>query len=113
MKNNWQLKINLLHYLDILNLLLRNLRIFKLKNKKPDIFILPQFSTKIGYGHLKRSLVLYELLKKYYRVRMIYFKNRADVKVDYIFFQSLKNLINYLQQENPLQQPYASLDWTF
>ncbi len=73
-----------------------------MKKQKPIILLFPQFSPKIGYGHLKRSLILYELLQKNYCVKIIYYKNKTDLNADYIYFQSKNNLIAYIRQEKPL-----------
>ncbi len=100
-----------------------------MKNNKNNIFIIPQFSIKIGYGHLKRSLILYDLLKRDYNVKIIFLKEKADTKVNSIpgdtsqgsasgdtsqgsasgdtsqgsaHFQNKDSLIKYILEEKPL-----------
>lgn len=70
-----------------------------MSNKNPHIFLLPQFSNKIGYGHLKRSLILYHLFRKYHP-QILYVNNKYNplkTKEHYRCFSSWQRLIKYLK----------------
>ncbi|MCK5074760.1 MAG: hypothetical protein KAR38_00225, partial [Calditrichia bacterium] len=72
-----------------------------MSKNRSSILLFPQFSTKIGYGHLKRSLLLSNILKPYYNIKMILYKNNVPLNIDYKFFNSYYDIIKFTKSFKP------------
>ncbi|MBU1077153.1 MAG: methyltransferase domain-containing protein [Spirochaetes bacterium] len=71
-----------------------------MKNRNPLIFIIPQFSPRIGYGHLKRCLTLYRNLQKNYSPEILLLR-KIEIKERNRFFKDRENLLSYIKKKDP------------
>ncbi len=65
---------------------------------KLDIVFNTQFSENLGYGHLKRTLYFYDILKKNFKCKVTVIKKSSDKILDVHNFQNNRKFLDFIKE---------------